>query len=169
MLHGIILSFGGIPLIYAGDEIGTLNDYSYLDDEHKKYDSRWVNRPSHSWQTVANLKDKDTPSSIIFNDLKHMISLRKKIKVFADANNMILHDPRNPHLFLFERSGQKKDGILILANFDEHPQILSIDVLHSLGYIEDGALADMLANQKRKLNSGLFEVQPYELLWLVKP
>lgn len=35
MLHGIILSFGGVPLIYAGDELGTLNDYSYLNDETK--------------------------------------------------------------------------------------------------------------------------------------
>ncbi|MGB5645509.1 alpha-amylase family protein [Muriicola sp.] len=169
MLHGIILSYGGIPLIYAGDEIGTLNDYSYLDDDHKKYDSRWVNRPSHSWQTVANLKEKETPSSIIFNGLKHMISLRKKNKVFADANNTILHDPRNPHLFMFERNGKNKEGVLVLANFDEHPQILGVDVLHSLGYIKDGALSDIHTSQKRKLNSGLMEVQPYELLWLVKP
>ena len=32
LLHGIILTIGGIPLIYAGDEIGMLNDYSYQND-----------------------------------------------------------------------------------------------------------------------------------------
>src|SRR5262245_36100736 len=29
MAHSIILSIGGIPLIYLGDEVGTLNDYRY--------------------------------------------------------------------------------------------------------------------------------------------
>ncbi|HRF95013.1 MAG TPA: alpha-amylase family glycosyl hydrolase, partial [Aggregatilineales bacterium] len=36
MLHSLIISAGGIPLIYIGDEIATLNDYSYEQDEHKK-------------------------------------------------------------------------------------------------------------------------------------
>jgi len=169
MLHGIILSFGGIPLIYAGDELGTLNDYSYLDDDNKKYDSRWVNRPSHDWETVAQLKDDGRPASIIFNGLKHMISLRKKIKLFSDTNNVLLHDPHNPHLFLYERVGQKKEGVLVLANFDENPQIIDALVLLSLGYIKEGVFHDLLTNKKRTLSSGLIEIQPYELLWLIKP
>ncbi|NNJ89248.1 MAG: alpha amylase [Eudoraea sp.] len=169
MLHGIILSFGGIPLIYAGDELATLNDYSYLNDDHKKNDNRWVNRPSHQWETVAQLKDGDRPASIIFNGLKHMISLRKKIKLFSDTNNVVLHDAHNPHLFLYERIGKKKDGVLILANFDEHPQIIDSSVLVSLGYIKEGALHDILTNKKWPLSSGLVEVQPFQLLWLAKP
>ncbi len=169
MLHGIILSFGGIPLIYAGDELGTLNDYSYLNDDHKKYDSRWVNRPSHNWSTVAQLKDDDRPASIIFNGLKEMISLRKKINLFSDSNNVVLHDAQNPHLFLYERVGKKKEGVLILANFDEHPQIIDANILLSLGYLKDGVLHDLRANKKLTLSSGLVEVQPYQLLWLAKP
>lgn len=45
LIHGIILSVGGIPLIYLGDEIATLNDYTYRYDPAKAYDSRWVHRP----------------------------------------------------------------------------------------------------------------------------
>jgi amylosucrase len=55
MLHGIILSYGGIPLIYAGDEIGTLNDYSFTKDFDHKNDSRWVNRPMQDWKTIEKL------------------------------------------------------------------------------------------------------------------
>ena len=29
MMHGIILTLGGIPLLYLGDEIAQLNDYGY--------------------------------------------------------------------------------------------------------------------------------------------
>ncbi len=169
MLHGIILSFGGIPLIYAGDELGTLNDYSYLNNDHKKEDSRWVNRPAHDWGAVAKLKEDDRPASIIFQGLTHMISLRKKTKLFSDTNNVVLHDPRNPHLLLYERTGKKKNGVCILANFDEHPQIIDASILVSLGYIKEGVLHDLLTNRKRSLHSGLVEVQPYDILWLTKP
>ena len=31
MGHALIASFGGIPLIYMGDELGMLNDYGYTD------------------------------------------------------------------------------------------------------------------------------------------
>ena len=37
LLHSMIMSFGGIPLLYYGDEIGMLNDFSYMDDEAKAH------------------------------------------------------------------------------------------------------------------------------------
>ncbi|MFT6370174.1 MAG: amylosucrase [Maribacter sp.] len=40
ILNSIILSYGGIPLIYAVDEIGTLNDYSFTKDHDHKNGSR---------------------------------------------------------------------------------------------------------------------------------
>ena len=50
LLHSMIFSFGGIPLIYYGDEIGTLNDYSYMGHLSKANDSRWAHRPNIDWQ-----------------------------------------------------------------------------------------------------------------------
>src|SRR3712207_7490123 len=32
MLHSVIYSFGGIPLLYMGDELALRNDAGYLDD-----------------------------------------------------------------------------------------------------------------------------------------
>jgi len=40
LIHSIILSMGGIPLFYLGDEIGTLNDYKYRSDPVKRSESR---------------------------------------------------------------------------------------------------------------------------------
>jgi amylosucrase len=36
LLHGMIMSFGGIPLLYYGDEVGTLNDGSFLEDASRR-------------------------------------------------------------------------------------------------------------------------------------
>jgi hypothetical protein len=45
MGHALIASFGGIPLIYMGDEIALLNDYSYVSNPDHAHDSRWIHRP----------------------------------------------------------------------------------------------------------------------------
>ncbi len=66
----MILAFGGIPLIYYGDAVGTLNDVSYLLDEHKKNDSRWVHRPKMDWQKAAKRSVHGSIEYKIFNGLK---------------------------------------------------------------------------------------------------
>lgn len=129
LLHGMILSFGGIPLLYYGDEIGTLNDDSYKDDPYKKGDTRWVHRPSFDWDK-AELRN--SPGSVeyqIFSALKRMISVRKEIEVFADYNNRELIEVENPHLFVFGRYHihRPNEQVLVVANFSNRPQHLNLD------------------------------------------
>jgi len=168
MLHSIILSYGGIPMIYAGDELGTLNDYSYLNDSHKKEDSRWVNRPGHDWNAVKTLSQKEKYPSVIFHTLKSLIGLRKKIRVFADSNNTVLHETNNPHILIYERTGIKDAGILVLCNFDEHPQVIDGSILNQLGYLKNGVLQDMVSSRIISLNSGLVQLDPYQFFWLAQ-
>src|SRR5947209_5677618 len=61
LLHSVILSVGGIPLIYLGDELGTLNDYRYDTDPAKAGDSRWVHRP---FADAARLAQRDDPETV---------------------------------------------------------------------------------------------------------
>ncbi|MCS6846124.1 MAG: alpha-amylase family protein, partial [Anaerolineae bacterium] len=77
LIHGVILSYGGIPLIYLGDEIGMLNDYGYRDDPAKAGDSRWVHRPRMDWTAAARRHDPSTIQGRIFGGLKRLIALRK--------------------------------------------------------------------------------------------
>ena len=60
LIHGVILTIGGIPLIYLNDEIGTLNDYAYRDDPAKAHDSRWVHRPFADPARYARRNDPAT-------------------------------------------------------------------------------------------------------------
>ena len=46
LLHAVAFAHGGLPLIYMGDELGLLNDASYLDDPHRRDDNRWMHRPA---------------------------------------------------------------------------------------------------------------------------
>ncbi len=168
MLHGIILAFGGIPLIYAGDEIATLNDYSFLKDKDKKDDNRWVNRPYQNWEVVSDLEAKKTPQSEVFFALKNLIALRKKHLFFADENNIELHRTDNNHILIFERKGEKKDGVLVICNFNTAPEIIDGGFIAKLGYLKNQEFKDLITAKKTKLSSGFLEIKPYQLLWLKK-
>jgi amylosucrase len=166
--HGIILSFGGIPMIYAGDEIGTLNDYSYLNDPHKQEDSRWVNRPFQNWRVIKTLHKKESHQSRIFNALRRLIAIRKKTEAFADRGNFILHDVSNPHLLMYERTHDSIAGVLVLCNFDTKPQVINSGRLDQLGYLKNSQLKDLISGKQIRLSSGLLELLPYQILWLVR-
>ena len=167
MLHGITLAFGGIPLIYAGDEIGTLNDYSFQTDDAKKGDSRWVNRPMQDWEVISQLDKLESPQSNIFRVLQHLIQIRKEYGVFADNNNLELCHTGNDHIFSFERR-QGYKGLLVLCNFDENPQVIDSSWIKKLGYFSQGDPVDLVSGEKVRLNSALLEVMPYQMIWLMK-
>ncbi len=166
MMYGIILSYGGIPLIYAGDEIGTLNDYSYLAEKDKKEDSRWVNRPDQDWEAIANLDKGKTYQSKIFFALQKLISIRKENPVFADGNNLILYDCDNPHVLVFERSSTTKGEILVLCNFHEVPQWVDRNNIGSFGKV--AFTRDLISGNAITFARDALMLNPYQILWMVK-
>jgi len=166
MLHGIILSYGGIPLIYAGDEIGMLNDYSFHKNEDHKDDSRWVNRPIQDWKTINKLPTSKNHTSLVFNGLKKMIQLRKKLPVFADTSAVIIHPSSNPHVFVFERN-DGNDKVWVISNFDENIQFLHISWLFTIGIYPENNLKDSIAGKKLTLENNLLQLSPYQHMWVV--
>ena len=168
MLHGIVLAFGGIPMLYAGDEIGTLNDYSFLQVEDKKEDSRWVNRPSQDWQVIETLDKNPGPQAEIFKTLKKLISIRKNNPVFADQSPLDLYHTGNDHVLVFERKNIENDGVMVLCNFDENPQVVEPSWIKKLGYFTTGEPLDLVSGNRIETKSGLLELLPYQMLWLKK-
>ena len=169
MLHAIILSYGGIPMIYAGDEIGMLNDYSYLKNKDLREDSRWANRPRQDWKTISELDKVDTPQTQIFHSLKRLVEIRRNTPAFADKNNLKLHPNANPHIFMFERTNDFGKEVLVICNFDETIHMIEVGTLTSMGYSSGGKLKDLVSGKKIVLKSGLLEIKPYQIFWLVKP
>lgn len=165
MLHGIILSYGGIPMIYMGDELGTLNDYSFMETPEHKNDSRWVNRPTQDWEIVAGLKSKKNHSHRVYNGLKKLIQLRKKLPLLADKNNITLHPCPNEKVFVFERTNEK-GGLWVISNFDEADQFLDASWLFSIGISFGIDPKNLITNQKITLEGNQLKLKPYEHLWI---
>ena len=120
LLYGIILTIGGIPLIYLGDEIGTLNDYSFLDDPHKARDSRWVHRPHANWKRYKKRNDANSIEGRVYLGLKKLIALRKANESFSGIEADVI-PIENEHVLTFTRIHAGKQ-VLVFANFSEQTQ-----------------------------------------------
>jgi len=120
LLYGIIMTIGGIPLIYLGDEIGTLNDYTYRDDPAHERDSRWAHRPRADWKKYAKRKEPNSIEGRVYKGLKQLIELRKTNKSFAGGELEIIQT-ENEHILGYSRVHSGKRS-LIFANFSEQAQ-----------------------------------------------
>jgi len=123
LIHGVILTAGGIPLLYLGDEIGALNDYSYEDDPAHARDSRWVHRPRADWEKYKRRNDPNSIEGRVFHGLKKLIELRKQHRAFAGGDLEII-PTGNEHVLGYVRAHHGKQ-VIILANFSEKVQEIS--------------------------------------------
>ena len=168
LLNSLIMSFGGIPLLYYGDELGTVNDYSYVDDVNKAADNRWMHRPRIDWQAAELRHKHGTVQQQIFSGLQKMIAVRKTITAFADYNNRELLDTGNPHLFTFMRSNPftENDNVLVVANFDSSPQSLTLSDLGPRRRFEYSQLRDLYSGESPRLFKDQLVIPPYRFYWL---
>ena len=170
LLHSLILSFGGIPLLYYGDEVGTFNDCGYLDDLMKAADSRWIHRPQIDWQKVETRKQQGSVAFTLFSALKRLIAVRKETTAFADFNNRELLELDNPHLFAFVRTDheQTANRVLVLCNFDGAPQHFDLELLRSRGFSFYQQMIDLRTGMRPTKYNDQLVLGPYQFYWLME-
>lgn len=168
LLHSMILSFGGIPLLYYGDEIGTLNDYTYQHNEAKHDDSRWIHRPAIDWEKAELRSQPGSVEYRIFTALKKMIAVRKEIAAFADFNNRELLDVGNPHLLVYARFDHQhaSSRVLVVGNFDATPQHLDLELLRHMGFFKINGVRDISTGESPPVFNDQLAIPAYGFYWL---
>jgi amylosucrase/maltose alpha-D-glucosyltransferase/alpha-amylase len=164
LLHGIILTIGGIPLIYLGDEIGMLNDYGYESDAEKIGDSRWLHRAGFDWQRAGTRRDSGTIPGRIYQDLLRLIQIRQQNPALDRAETEIV-DSGNAHVFAYFRTSGNH-SVLVLANFSESPQPIEGRHLRLLGLRK--SVVDLVAG-RTIIAAHTLEMEPYDFMMLSRP
>ncbi|MFK7970936.1 MAG: alpha-amylase family protein [Bacteroidia bacterium] len=165
MMHALILAYGGLPMLYYGDEIGMPNDYSYVKDDDKAYDNRWMHRPVIDWKLAAQREDTSSIPGQIFNSLKHLIAVRKESPEFADLNNINWEKTDNDHVLGFLRWDKAGRRTLVLANFSDESQQLSIGTLRRCG-LNPSLVKDRIGNSELALDHEVFLIEGYQCVYL---
>ncbi len=142
MLHAYMFMQSGIPVLYSGDEIGQVNDYTYKDDPNKAADSRYLHRGAMNWKLAAHVKDTDTVAGKMFQGLKRLEQIRKSEKVFVSGADTWTIETRDPSVLCIGRyyDGEKLIG---LFNFSEYDKTAWI-------YEDDGDYTELISGKAIK-------------------
>ena len=159
LAHAIAMSTGGVPLLYLGDEVAQLNDYSYTDDPATAGDSRWVHRPARSVKRYAQRADADTDAGRVYSGLTALIRARQGTPEFA-GGELIGFDARHPSVLAFQRPGEDA-VILVLANVGD--DLALIDPLTLGGFAH--AAVDVVSGDEVDLVHGV-ALEPHGFVWL---
>lgn len=165
MLMGfaLICSFGGLPLLYMGDEIGLLNDHRFGEMKEHAHDNRWLHRPVMDWKAVAAARAGQGPEAKLFAGVQHIIRRRKAVAhLAADAPTRVVN-LGNTSVFAFLRLSDE-GPLLGLFNFTENWTTVSGETLRKLGIT---AFRDLLGEGNVTLHADGLGIAPYGRLWLV--
>lgn len=157
-LHAFMLAQSGIPVIYSGDEIGQLNDYSYKDDPDKAADSRYIHRGKFDWTLAENRSRPDTVQGKLFPALDKLEKIRRAHSVFDSNADVHTIDTWDPSILAVVRENTMEKFIGIY-NFSEYDKVAWINE-------EDGSYIDLFS--QREMEAKGVEIPAFGFFWLCR-
>jgi len=128
-LHAYMFMQSGIPVLYSGDEVGQVNDYSYKDDPDKAADSRYLHRGKMDWEAAARISDEKSVAGQIFSQLDRLEKIRRSKKAFVTQADMRTVDTGDINVLCIDRSfeGEEIIGIFNFSEFDKEVSLNEIE------------------------------------------
>ena len=157
-LHAFMLSQSGIPVIYSGDEIGQLNDYSYKEDPKKAADSRYLHRGNFNWELAGNRFKPQTVQGRLFPALDKLEKLRKTYSVFNSNADFYTIDTWDSSILALIRENAEEKFIGIY-NFSEYDKVAWINE-------EDGLYTDLISG--REMEAKGVQIPAFGCFWLLR-
>ena len=129
MLNAYLFIQSGIPVIYSGDEIGQVNDYSYKEseDSDRAADSRYLHRGHFRWDLEPQKEKKGTVQNQIFASMKKMEELKFKYRPFEGEADVWTEETYDTALLcVCRKSGNEM--VTGLFNFSNEDRTAWIDM-----------------------------------------
>lgn len=163
MGHALIASFGGIPLIYMGDEIALLNDYGYKNHPSHAHDSRWLHRPLMDWDRVRLAQqDPRTIAGRVLAGVSQILARRAKVPEFHANNPTEVLQTGNSTLFAFARHAPS-GSVVCIYNFSE-----TWTAIPATWVVQHGArnMHELLSDSHVQDQGGAIALPPFARAWL---
>jgi maltose alpha-D-glucosyltransferase / alpha-amylase len=145
MLHGLLLSLAGSPVLYYGDEIGMGDDLRLTDRHGIRTPMQWSGGPGAGFTTAEarphppviqengfgphaiNAEDQAADPHSLLSAVRRMIAVRRRHPVFG-RGSLDLLDAGNDHVVTFLRRSAEEQ-VLVAANLSPRPQEVALDAL----------------------------------------
>jgi len=164
LAHAVILGYGGVPVIWMGDEIALLNDPSWDQQPETapertggRADNRWVHRPRMPWPVPES-------GSKVLDGVRRLVRARAATPHLHASVQAEVLTPRDNGVFLVAR--RHPLGTLLGAyNVMPEPRHVPVDLLHDLG-LDPAAVVDRISGYPPFVREGAVQLAPYEALWM---
>ncbi|MFC5177746.1 alpha-amylase family protein [Nocardioides taihuensis] len=93
LAHAVVAGWGGVPVVWSGDELAQPNDPAWADEPGHEDDNRWAHRPRLDAERAAGRHDLRTVAGRAFSGIAHLARVRAGLpQLHASAASEVLAD-----------------------------------------------------------------------------
>ena len=121
MLHAYMFTQSGIPMLYSGDEVGQVNDYTYKEDPEKAPDSRYIHRGKFNWKLADKIEEKGSVQERLFHALGDLEAVRRREAVFNVDAEVYTKDYSDTSILWIVRKagGEELHAVFNFSDYDK--------------------------------------------------
>ena len=165
MLYAVAFSYGGIPLIWMGDELALTDDRGFAADPEHAPDNRWLHRPRMDWKRAARRAQPGTLEHRVFAGIARLARLRAATPQLRSGADVRLPDIDERRVLAYARYHPRRGRFLGLANFSAEPVSVGYQVVPEVGL---RVVADVLGPDGYPgIEDGYVSLGPLQVRWLV--
>jgi amylosucrase len=163
-MYAVVFSFGGIPLIYMGDELGMRNDPRWREDPAHAGDNRWMHRPPMDWARAARRSDPDSVEGRVFAAIRGLIGARRTLLALRSGGTTEILPAGNRSVLAYRRAHPRSAPFLSLTNFSDHAQSLDVGIIARAGLDQPRHVHSTAGGLVT--SAGQIELPPWSFAWL---
>jgi amylosucrase len=163
-MYAVAFSFGGIPLIYMGDELALPNDAGWALDPAHRHDNRWMHRPAMDWSAAERRHDQDSVRGRVFTAIRGLSQARRSLLALRSGGRTELLPTENRSVLAYRRIHPRSAPFLALTNFSDVTQAVDAGIIARAGLYEPAHVYS--STGRLTLRAGRIELAPWTFLWL---
>ena len=132
-MYAVVFSFGGIPLIYMGDEIALRNDPRWAADPAHAHDNRWMHRPVMDWAAAGRRHDPASVEGRVFAAVRGLSLARQRLLALRSGGTTEILPAENRHVLAYRRAHPRSAPFLSLTNFSDQAQSVDVAIMGRAG------------------------------------
>jgi amylosucrase len=166
LAHAIVYGWGGIPVLWSGDELALPNDPHWAQEEGHGSDNRWAHRPRLPQDVAQRRHDPSGVAGRVFAGLRRLARARAALTHLDAAVPAEVQPLSDPGIFPVLRR-HPVGPMLALYNVTASWRPWPGRRLRELGL--DPAGDALTGRTVFPGDDGNFWLAPYQALWLVNP
>jgi amylosucrase len=163
-MYAVVFSFGGIPLIYMGDELGMRNDPRWREDPAHAGDNRWMHRPPMDWSRAARRSDPGTLEGRVFAAIQGLVGARRSLLALRSGGVTEILPTGNPGVLAYRRVHPRSAPFLSLTNFSDTVQSADAGVIARAGLHQPRCVRSTSGDLV--IGAGRIELPAWGFAWL---